>query len=134
MEKSHYLSVRFNLGCSYLKVQSSDCLLTLSVIGIQCPALSDPDNGAMMQEPSENGDFRYQVVKKFSCNDGYYLQDSSSQSRQCQADRTWSGSTAKCLRKCVYGNVESAKLYPPLCYWKQRLNFHVDPCTSSGSY
>ena len=35
----------------------------------------------------------------FKCNDGYMLQPKQNYWRQCQADKSWSGSQPKCVRK-----------------------------------
>ncbi|XP_078603674.1 P-selectin-like [Branchiostoma floridae x Branchiostoma japonicum] len=66
-------------------------------IGVQCPALSNPTNGRM--SCNNGSSFRHPETCTFSCNHGYQL-SAGSTSRTCQADRTWSGSAARCVAEC----------------------------------
>ncbi|XP_035699728.1 MAM and LDL-receptor class A domain-containing protein 1-like [Branchiostoma floridae] len=58
-------------------------------IGVQCPAFTAPENGAV------NGGNSYQDVVQFTCNHGYQLIGDSS--RTCQADGTWTGADPTCI-------------------------------------
>eukprot|EP00058_Branchiostoma_floridae_P025619 XP_002611109.1 hypothetical protein BRAFLDRAFT_70467 [Branchiostoma floridae] len=58
-------------------------------IGVQCPTLTAPENGAV------NGGNSYQDVVQFTCNHGYQLIGDSS--RTCQADGTWTGADPTCI-------------------------------------
>ncbi|XP_035658473.1 P-selectin-like [Branchiostoma floridae] len=62
-------------------------------IGVQCPALFRPTNGRM--SCNHGYSFRHPETCTFTCNHGYHLSSGSS-SRTCRADRTWSGSAARC--------------------------------------
>ncbi|CAH1272704.1 FCGBP [Branchiostoma lanceolatum] len=63
-------------------------------IGVQCPALSSPTNGRIS---CDNGSsFRHPENCSFTCDPGYELHVSGSNSRTCRADGTWSGSDVTC--------------------------------------
>ena len=59
---------------------------------VTCPSLSAPAKGHM----SGSG-LTYQSQRTFSCSTGYNLGGSTS--RTCQADGSWSGTTATCSSK-----------------------------------
>ena len=59
---------------------------------VQCPALSDPENGAVSTTGTEIGD-----TATYTCNSGYEL--SGSDSRTCQLNGEWSGSAPTCEGK-----------------------------------
>ncbi|XP_078687051.1 sushi, von Willebrand factor type A, EGF and pentraxin domain-containing protein 1-like [Branchiostoma floridae x Branchiostoma belcheri] len=62
-------------------------------IGVKCPDLSAPTNGAMSCNPSS---LRYpDSTCTFSCNNGYEL--ATERERHCQADGTWSGHDTRCI-------------------------------------
>ncbi|XP_066294685.1 P-selectin-like [Branchiostoma lanceolatum] len=62
-------------------------------IGVQCPALLTPTNGGMT---CDNGSsFRHPENCSFTCNHGYEIH-TGNDSRICEADGTWSGSSASC--------------------------------------
>ncbi|KAI8491498.1 hypothetical protein Bbelb_306980 [Branchiostoma belcheri] len=62
-------------------------------IGVKCPDLSAPTNGAMSCNPSS---LRYpDSTCTFSCNNGYEL--ATERERHCQADATWSGHNTRCI-------------------------------------
>ncbi|CAH1243823.1 PTPRA [Branchiostoma lanceolatum] len=58
-------------------------------IGVQCPTITAPENGAV------TGGNSYQAVVQFTCNHGYQLIGDSS--RTCQADGTWTGADPACI-------------------------------------
>ncbi|XP_035685356.1 sushi, von Willebrand factor type A, EGF and pentraxin domain-containing protein 1-like [Branchiostoma floridae] len=97
-------------------------------IAVPCPTLSRPRNGRMLCNSGYS--FRYPETCAFSCNHGYHLSAGSTR-RTCQADRTWSGSAARC---CPNGY----DYYPPsqLCYkaFDQWSNYDdaVTKCSSHG--
>ncbi|XP_066294703.1 sushi, von Willebrand factor type A, EGF and pentraxin domain-containing protein 1-like [Branchiostoma lanceolatum] len=65
-------------------------------IGVQCPALLTPTNGGMT---CDNGSsFRHPENCSFTCNHGYEIH-TGNDSRICEADGTWSGSSASCRGK-----------------------------------
>ena len=61
-------------------------------IAIQCPALSDPENGAVSITGTGVGD-----TATYTCNSGYEL--SGSDTRTCQSNGEWSGSAPTCEGK-----------------------------------
>ncbi|XP_035683987.1 P-selectin-like isoform X2 [Branchiostoma floridae] len=99
-------------------------------IAVQCPTLYSPAHGRM--SCNHGYSFRYPENCTFSCNHGYNLYAGST-SRNCPADRTWSGSSARCTR-CPDGYV----YYQPnqLCYkaFNQRGNYDeaAATCSSDG--
>ena len=59
--------------------------------------LAAPVNGMMV--PNSDKKLYYGQVKNFSCSEGHALRDSSSKSRSCLRNGTWSGVDAVCDRK-----------------------------------
>ena len=69
-------------------------ILYFSVVA-DCGQLSDPTDGQVTFEPAGTTVFNSRAT--YSCNSGFSLQ--GDQTRDCQADETWSGSEPKCVRK-----------------------------------
>ena len=67
------------------------CLLLAS-----CQSLSDPSNGMMNCSLGDDGVSSYEDTCSFTCNTGYEL--TGSESRTCQSDGSWSGSSTMCNR------------------------------------
>ena len=61
---------------------------------VSCPSLSDPSNGLINCSLGDDGVPSYEDTCSFTCNTGYEL--TGSESRTCQSDGSWSGSTAMC--------------------------------------
>ena len=61
-------------------------------LAVQCPALSDPENGAVSTTGTGVGD-----TATYTCNSGYEL--SGSDTRTCQSNGEWSGSAPTCEGK-----------------------------------
>ena len=84
---------------TYLLINSyylSTIIITFVIV--TCSSLTPPTNGSI--SCSDNGDFSYEDTCNFTCNTGYEL--TGSESRTCQSDGSWSGSTAMCDRgKCL---------------------------------
>ena len=72
-----------------------DLTWLLSFTGRPCVNLTAPVDGSMVGNGHLFGD-----VANFSCNGGFNL--SGSDSRQCQADATWSGSITSCNGKMPF--------------------------------
>ena len=76
------------------------CIITQSgsfaiyefTLAVQCPALSDPENGAVSITGTGVGD-----IATYTCNDGFEL--SGSDTRTCESDGEWSGSAPTCEGK-----------------------------------
>ncbi|XP_078603882.1 P-selectin-like [Branchiostoma floridae x Branchiostoma japonicum] len=67
----------------------------VTCIGVQCPVLSNPNNGRMT---CDNGSsFRFPENCSFTCDPGYELHVTGNTTRTCQADGTWSASDATCI-------------------------------------
>ena len=60
---------------------------------MSCPSLDNPSNGMIS---CSLGDDAYGDICNFTCNTGYEL--TGSETRTCQSDGSWSGSTAMCSR------------------------------------
>ena len=59
------------------------------ILAVQCPALSDPENGAVSTTGTGVGD-----TATYTCISGYEL--SGSDTRVCGSDGEWSGSAPTC--------------------------------------
>ena len=71
------------------------CLIFSSTV-VQCPALSRPERGSMMcSDPL--GPSSYQSTCVFSCEEGYVLRGSPSNTLQCQASGTWNSPQPFCV-------------------------------------
>ncbi|XP_057297709.1 mannan-binding lectin serine protease 1-like [Hydractinia symbiolongicarpus] len=96
--------------------------------GIKCPVLYPPEDGSL--SGAKNFSFKEEIL--FTCNEGYRLVGGS-QSRTCQSDGTWTGTTPKCERiTCDYfpqthENIilRGDRTFPPntraIYYYKDRL-------------
>ena len=69
---------------------------------VNCPSLTNPNNGMINCLLGDNGVPSYEDTCSFTCNTGYELTGSGT--RTCQSDRSWSdidsvcrGKSAKCL-------------------------------------
>lgn len=60
---------------------------------VMCPTLPNPTNGAVEYNPGTS----YQSEARFSCDNGYQLNDDSS--LICEASGAWSGSSPVCESK-----------------------------------
>ena len=75
------------------KIICSSCIHVIySTVGIQCPALSDPENGAVRITGTGVGD-----TATYTCISGYEL--SCSDTRLCGSNGEWSGSAPTCEGK-----------------------------------
>ena len=72
------------------------CITQLYYIaGIECEALTAPENGSIIVGPRTVGSL---VI--YTCDDGYELSVPQPAYRQCQANGTWSGEEPTCDREC----------------------------------
>ena len=76
----------------------------MSCLLVSCPSLSNPSNGMIDCSLGDDGVSSYEDTCNFTCNTGYEL--TGSESRTCQSDGSWSGSTAMCNKGeshlCMY--------------------------------
>ena len=63
---------------------------------MRCPSLTDPNDGVMNCSFTNNGDASYEDICSFTCNTGYEL--TGNDTRNCQSDRSWSGTESICSR------------------------------------
>ena len=63
---------------------------------VSCPPLTDPSNGMINCSLGDDGIPSYEDICSFTCDTGYEL--TGSDTRTCQSDGSWSGSTAMCSR------------------------------------
>ena len=63
---------------------------------VSCPSLDNPSNGMISCSLGDDAVPSYEDTCSFTCNTGYELTDSDT--RTCQSDGSWSGSTALCGR------------------------------------
>ena len=63
---------------------------------VSCPSLTDPSNGMINCSLGDDEVLSYEDICSFTCDTGYELTDSDT--RTCQSDGSWSGSTAMCRR------------------------------------
>ena len=75
--------------CTYSSIVISVCLTVVLVIPNYCDDLADPENGSKNLTERSIG-----TVVSFNCNNGYDL--GGSNTRQCQANKTWTGSVTNC--------------------------------------
>jgi len=61
---------------------------------VECPSLTDPNNGVMTCSLEDDGVSSYKDTCSFTCNTGYEL--TGSDTRTCQSDGNWSGSDTMC--------------------------------------
>ena len=61
-----------------------------------CLLLTAPSNGIIDCSVEDGGDSSYEDSCNFTCNTGYEL--TGSDTRTCQSNGSWSGSTAVCTR------------------------------------
>ena len=71
----------------------NDILYTIIILLVSCPSLDDPSNGMIS---CSMGDDAYGDTCNFTCSTGYEL--AGSESRTCQSDGSWSGSSTMCSR------------------------------------
>ena len=64
---------------------------------VSCPSLTDPSNGMISCSLGDDNIPSYEDICTFTCNTGYVL--TSSNTRTCQSDGSWSGSDIVC-RTC----------------------------------
>ena len=66
-----------------------------------CTSLPPIPNGVITYDPDTISPYIFGTTALFSCNDGYYLSESSD--RTCTGSESasfWDGSTPECLGKC----------------------------------
>ena len=68
------------------------CLLLL----VTCSSLTAPSNGMIDCSVEGSGDSSFEDICNVTCNTGYQL--TGNDTRTCQSDGSWSGSTAMCTR------------------------------------
>ena len=61
-----------------------------------CLPLAAPGNGIIECSVEDDEDPSYEDTCNFTCNSGYQL--TGSDTRTCQSDGSWSGSTSTCTR------------------------------------
>ncbi|XP_056671485.1 E-selectin [Monodelphis domestica] len=61
---------------------------------VKCSIASQPENGSVMCNHSSTGDFTYQSVCNFNCNEGFELQGSSQ--LECTAQGQWTHQSPTC--------------------------------------
>ena len=66
------------------------------VLLVTCSQLTAPSNGMIKCSVKDGGDPSYEDTCNFTCNAGYKL--TGSNTRTCQSNGNWSGSTAMCTR------------------------------------
>ena len=69
--------------------------MLLFFILLECPTLTDPNNGMLNCSLGEDGFATFRDTCSFTCNNGYELIGNTT--RICQADGSWSGSDAVCV-------------------------------------
>ena len=68
------------------------CFLVL----VSCPPLRNISNGVIDCSLEDDGVFSYEDTCSYTCNTGYKL--TSTDTRTCQSNRTWSGTDAICRK------------------------------------
>ena len=63
---------------------------------VNCSSLTNPNNGIINCSLGDDGVPFYEDICNFTCNTGYEL--TSSDTRTCQSDGSWSGSESMCRR------------------------------------
>ena len=71
-------------------------LCTPLIIIVTCPTLSSPMDGMINCSLGNDGIYSYEDNCSFTCNTGYEL--TSSDTRTCQSDESWSGTEVVCRR------------------------------------
>ena len=66
----------------------------LYILLVSCPSLDNPSNGMISCSLRDDAVPSYEDTCNFTCNAGYEL--AGSDTRTCQSDGSWSGSTAMC--------------------------------------
>ena len=66
------------------------------VILVQCPPLTNPNNGMINCSLGDDGFPSYEDTCSFTCNTGYKI--TGSDTRTCQSDENWSGTKVMCRR------------------------------------
>jgi len=67
-----------------------------SRLTVSCPKLTDPNNGVINCSLGDDGVPSYEDICSFTCNTGYEL--TGSNTRTCQSNGSWSGSSDVCRR------------------------------------
>ena len=63
---------------------------------VYCLSLDDPSNGTVSCSLGDDGVPSYEDTCSFTCDTGYVL--IGNDTRTCQSNGNWSGSTAMCIR------------------------------------
>ena len=66
------------------------------ILLVSCPPLTDPSNGTIICSLGDDEVSSYEDTCSFTCDTGYEL--TSSETRTCQSNGSWSGSDAMCRR------------------------------------
>ena len=72
----------------------------MTCIIVPCPSIATPNNGVINCSLGDDGVPSYEDTCSFRCDTGYEL--SGGNNRICQANSSWSGIMASCLRGLVY--------------------------------
>ncbi|XP_069551167.1 E-selectin-like [Brachyistius frenatus] len=92
-EEGHQLSMPRPLRCTDLKVWSEQ---PPTCEPVQCPKLSGPANGSItFSDPL--GPSSYQSTCVFTCDEGYVLAGSTSNTLQCESSGSWNASQPFCI-------------------------------------
>jgi len=75
-------------------------IMVFICIAVRCPSLADPSNGLKTCSLGDDGILSYEDTCNFICNVGYIL--SGSDTRTCQSNRKWSGTTTFCRKGEIY--------------------------------
>lgn len=93
--------------------------LILSSTVVQCPALSRPERGFMTcSDPL--GPSSYQSTCEFTCEEGYVLSGSPSNTLQCEASGTWNSPQPFCvgMPTFTFSNLQYFTISVPLLWEK----------------
>ena len=66
------------------------------ILLVPCQSLPTPSDGGITCSLGDDGLISYEDTCTFTCNIGYML--TGSNTRTCQSDTIWSGTTTICLR------------------------------------
>ena len=82
------------LLCNNILVHNDNVLHCFIIV--PCPTLDNPSNGMVSCSLGDDGVPSFEDTCSFTCDTGYEL--TGSDTRTCQNDGSWSGSTAMCSR------------------------------------
>ena len=90
------MAIKIEATCTYEDIPICVYIQPLLQLAVHCPSLTDPNNGVMTCSLGDDGVPSYEDTCSFTCNTGYKL--TGSDTRTCQSDESWSGSTPICIR------------------------------------